>query len=294
MQVSMSVTCHSQVHPQSDDAESDEANILPLDLVFKYGSLSIENLLMIIEAYPAALQHENIHGYLPVHVESLHECRASIIAKCIELYPESLHMPSCPGDFLLHCCQSNESSSVEVALMLMEKYPAELQHTNKYDDLPIHLECKKQCRVAVIRRCFEIYPHSVMEIEDGYIHPMELILWRIGTTANRYNTHRFIPVLSFLVQVNPIAFVELVCSPRPNSSSLENYDLRMQRILMNLISGNMLSEEMRKVQRNFNWHPRSSLLYLMLQLVASVQKVKSADDKFKNDDTMTMSNELIR
>jgi hypothetical protein len=45
---------------------------------------------MMINKYPEALKHEHHFHYLPIHIECSCQCRATIIEKCIELYPEGL------------------------------------------------------------------------------------------------------------------------------------------------------------------------------------------------------------
>jgi hypothetical protein len=47
---------------------------------------------MMIEKYPAALQHEvHFDNKLPIGIECSHPCRLPIISKCMELYPEGLN-----------------------------------------------------------------------------------------------------------------------------------------------------------------------------------------------------------
>jgi ankyrin repeat protein len=63
---------------------------LPLHWLLWNKESSTEDTLDIIAKYPAVLQLQDEDGNLPLHIECMNECRSSIIAKCIELYPEAL------------------------------------------------------------------------------------------------------------------------------------------------------------------------------------------------------------
>jgi hypothetical protein len=125
-------------------AVTDCKGYLPLHRLLSNNASSIEDELMMIEKYPAALQQTaGTSQNLPIHIEYKYRCRSSIILKCIELYPESLGDAGRERCLLLHRLLSNESSSIEDALMMMEKYPAALQHPSDEGELPLHIECRK-------------------------------------------------------------------------------------------------------------------------------------------------------
>jgi hypothetical protein len=120
-------------------------------------------------AQPIDLRH--------LHLECNYRCRSSIIAKCIELYPESLSIADKKGYMPLHALLWNRRSSIQDALMMMETYPAALQHPNLLGYLPLHIECSNKCRSSVISKCIELYPESIsMTNVKGYL-PLHLMLW---------------------------------------------------------------------------------------------------------------------
>jgi ankyrin repeat protein len=64
-------------------------DFLPMHRLLQNKASSIDDALMLIAKYPAALQHRSI-GRLPINIECANQCRPSIISKCIDLYPESI------------------------------------------------------------------------------------------------------------------------------------------------------------------------------------------------------------
>jgi ankyrin repeat protein len=156
-------------------SRADEDGYLPLHRVLRNGSSCIDDALIIIEKYPAALHHHSHDGFLPLHSECMNQGRSSIISKCIELYPEALGTADRQGLLPLHTLLSNELSSEEDALMLIEKYPAALQHHND-GLLPIHLECARRCRSSIISKCIELYPGGLaMAYRQVYL-PLHYLL----------------------------------------------------------------------------------------------------------------------
>jgi hypothetical protein len=94
----------------------DEYGNLPLHVLLQKPSSSDELAMVIIEKYPAALQHQNENGYLPIHIECEELCRSEILSKCIELYPESLAVTGNWGKLPLHLLLLNILSSSNLAL----------------------------------------------------------------------------------------------------------------------------------------------------------------------------------
>jgi ankyrin repeat protein len=150
-----------ELYPESL-AVADREGYLPLHRLLNNASSSIEVAMMMIEKYPAALKHQgNYKADLPLHIECNHQCRSIIISKCIELYPESLAVADKEEYLPLHRLLEKKSSSVEVAIMMIEKYPAALIHKNGRGSLPLHIECNLRCRSSIISKCIELYPEAL-------------------------------------------------------------------------------------------------------------------------------------
>jgi len=158
--------------------EGDEGGRLPLHLLLENLSSSIEDALMMIEKYPAALRHQNNRENLPIHIECMNRCRSAIISKCIEQYPEELAKVGSYEYLPLHWLFDSNSSTIEDALMMIEKYPAALQHQTflYYKNLPLHMECSHQCRSIIIAKCIELYPEALAMAGGSYCLPLHCLL----------------------------------------------------------------------------------------------------------------------
>jgi hypothetical protein len=131
---------------------------LPIHVLLKNAKSSVEVAVMMMEKYPAALQHQNSYGHLRLRTECKYQCRSFIISKCIELYhaidvaewqPEQLAVKDNRDDLPLHLLLENKTSAVEDAITT-ENYPDVLSHRNRGGDFPLHLKCKNQCRLSII------------------------------------------------------------------------------------------------------------------------------------------------
>jgi hypothetical protein len=117
----------------------------------------------MIETYPAALQHQYILGILPLHIECNRKYRSAIISKRIELYPEALAKADMHRHLPLHQLLQNKASSIDDALMMIEKYPLALERQGSEGWLPIHIECSVQSILAILLKCIELYPEALRE-----------------------------------------------------------------------------------------------------------------------------------
>jgi hypothetical protein len=128
----------------------------------------------------AANDHDMVESHvisideLNLHEECSEKCRSSVILRYIEQYPESLAKVDDSGCLPLHRLLENMSSSIDVALLMMEKYPAASEHQDIDDNLPIHIECKYQCRSIIIAKCIELHPECLQMAEDGGCLPLYL------------------------------------------------------------------------------------------------------------------------
>lgn len=157
-------------------AVADEDEYLPLHTLLLNKSSCYEDALLMIERYPAALEHQNSRGDFPIHIECLNQCRSVVISKCLELYPESFDQGRAIAHIPLHVLLGNESSSLDDALSMIDKSPSILRHPNKYGYLPIHIECGQQSRSAIISACIEKYPDSLAVADGEGKLPLHILL----------------------------------------------------------------------------------------------------------------------
>jgi ankyrin repeat protein len=155
---------------------TDEDGCLPLHRLLE-NSLSTSDLaLILIEKYAAALYHRSADGNLPIHLECKKRCRSTILSKCIELHPQSLSKADNEGCLPLHLLLVKELSSIEDALFMIEKYPAALQHPRGDGYLPLHIECRNQCRLSVISKCIELHPGAIAITDNEGCLPLHRLL----------------------------------------------------------------------------------------------------------------------
>jgi hypothetical protein len=157
-------------------AIADDEGYLPLHRLLANESSSIDDALMMIEKYPAALEYQNDNRELPLHIECFRQNRSSIIEKCLELYPQALAIADGMEFLPLHCSLMNNSPFVSESLSLMEEYPAALQHRIHMGMLALHLECKHRCRSSVISKCIELYPEALAEADEDGNMPLHHLL----------------------------------------------------------------------------------------------------------------------
>jgi hypothetical protein len=173
-----------ELYPEALTVVDDEGN-LPLHCLLTHESSSIDDAMLMIEEYTAALQHANLDGDLPILLECWSQSRSYIISKCIELYPEGLAKAGVDGDLPLHVVLGNKKSWIADALLVMENYPAALQHSSsRYGYLPLHIECKYRCRSSIISKCIELYPEALRKPDMQEHLPLHWLLKRASSIGD--------------------------------------------------------------------------------------------------------------
>jgi hypothetical protein len=114
-------------------AVTDRYEELPLHYVISNPSSPVEIALLLTEKYPQVLRHADRRGQLPIHIECWNQCRASIISKYIEVFPESAgirddedHIPWTRA--LNQVANYNIYGKRTSLLILLSAYPAAFYH----------------------------------------------------------------------------------------------------------------------------------------------------------------------
>jgi ankyrin repeat protein len=240
-----------ELYPQGLEVVNN-LNYLPLHSLLSNTLLSTDAIaLMMIAKYPAALEHRNYNGLLPIHIGCHRQCSSAVLAKCIEIYPVSLSMSDTQGSLPFHLLLYNENSSVEDALMMMEKYPAALQHFCG-DYLPLHIECGTQCRAVIISKHIEIYPESLDE------NAIDLIISKIDKT----NFNRYTSVLSIVFTARPMSLY----NHDPSIKHDIRFDSTYRRRILNLLPLRVLTPIHYADYRDLNWQPRAAMMMFLSQM----------------------------
>jgi hypothetical protein len=241
---------------------ADSEGILPLHyLVWNEESSNIEAVMDTMEKYPAALEHRNNDDEHPLHLECRTQCRSPIISKYIELYPESLTMTDDSGYLPLHLLVCNQSSSIEDALTIIEKYPAALKCLGSDELPPLHLECINQCRSPIILKCMELYPDALDYEVIHYV--MEKI--------DKNNFHEYISVFTVIFTALPMSLsdwcdghgdVLLLYSLRGDESDIRA-DPDCRRRILHLLPHHVFTPVHDADYQDLNWKPRAAMMILL-------------------------------
>jgi hypothetical protein len=110
-----------ELYPESL-AVADRCDALPLQKLLSNQLSSASDALAMIEAYPVAVKRRNGFGTLPFHIEFQTQRRPSILAKCVELYPESIDQIIF-FKFIRKISQRNFSTFISVLSILFTARP---------------------------------------------------------------------------------------------------------------------------------------------------------------------------
>jgi hypothetical protein len=242
-----------ELYPESLSV-ADNDGYLPLHRLLMNRSSTIDDALAMIEKYPAALQHQqDRNGYLPLHLESLYRGRSIIIAKCIEIYPDSLTLADWLGWLPLHSLLLNKESSINDALMMIEKYPAAVKHRTSNYSIPLQVECWfNKCRPAILLKCIELYPESVTDIAIG------LILRKIS----KPNFGMYTTVFLIVFTARPMSLYD----PHDALKGGIRKNPYYRRKILNLLPRHVFTPIHDADYRDLNWQPRAAMMLLLSQL----------------------------
>jgi ankyrin repeat protein len=225
---------------------------LPFHCLLASKISSIDDAIMMIDKYPAAVQHLNLFENYPLHIECMNQCRSSIIAKCIELYPEALAKTNVRDYLPLHYVLENNASSTDDALMMIEKYPAALQYQDKYYELPVHIECRNKRRSSIIAKCIELYPESCDDVT----------ITSIMIVVKECNFNRYTHVLSLVFAFRPMSLYDREIYVEHDIRWFSYY----RRRILHLLPHHVFTPTHDADYRDLNWQPRASMIMLLSQM----------------------------
>jgi hypothetical protein len=235
-------------------ATPDAKGNLPLHKLLESRSSSVEDVLKMVEACPAALEHQNIEGYLPLHFECIYHGRSPILTRFIQLCPESLSVMTEYGYLPLHNLLHSTSSSIDDTLMMIEAYPSALQERDIDGFLALHNECMNQCRSSILNKCIELYPES---LDDKAI---SMIIEKIKRKKN--DIRAYASVLSLVFTLRPTAIYDYGSFIKEDIRKNPRY----RRKILSLLPRHVFSRMHEADYADLNWRPRSAMLQLLLQI----------------------------
>jgi hypothetical protein len=162
-------------------AEANAKGYLPLHLLLRCFSAPIEIVHKMIDKFSAALAHQDKYGYLPIHYAILYN-QSEVLYKCMELYPASLSIANNNGELPLFVLLSKQSSDMDVALLMIEKYPDAVM-VKTSGCAPVHTECQTNCRIELLSKCFKLRPESLYLPNRRRMLPLHLCLENVHSSV---------------------------------------------------------------------------------------------------------------
>lgn len=245
-----------ELYPKSLTKQDSYGHLALHHLLYSKTS-STEIALMMIERYPEALIQCDQFGRYPICYECSEQCRSIILSQCIKRYPELLSYRTYNGYLPLHKVLMNKSSSIEVAMMLINAYPEALIKEDHNDNFPHHIECLMRCRPSILMKCIELYPDSFGNKSISMI----------GLKVNRSNFHEYSSILSMIFTIRP----ECLYQDSIYASDARK-DPYFRRSVLNLLPRHVFTLNHLTDFRNLNWQARSSLIFLLSMLQLSPVK----------------------
>jgi hypothetical protein len=188
---------------------------------------------------------------LNTHSICTYHFRSSIILQYVERHPEALAQVNW-GRLPIYSLLENISSSTDLALMMIEKYPALEYHDDGY--LPLHLECLYQYRAIIILKCIELYPEGL----DNRC----ILLTMKKIDDNNFPRYKF--VLSIIFTHCPSGVYD-----RNNYRYLFR-DIRenplYRRRILHMLLCHVFTPTHESDHRDLNWQSRETMVMLLLQM----------------------------
>jgi hypothetical protein len=211
--------------------------------------------------------HDHNHQLLSsqLHEECRYQCRSVVISQYINLYPPALAQVDEIGFLPLHRLLTNESSSIDDALMMIEKYPVALQHYVIFEDeriYALHIEIFYQCRVIILSKCIELYPEALNK------RAINSIMFNIN--GNNFDVFASVLSMIFIARPTSLYWYDKEDDVDEDDTVIE-YDIRddpyyRRRILDNLLPHHVFTPTHESDYRDLNWQPRAAMIMLLSQM----------------------------
>jgi hypothetical protein len=144
--------------------------------------------------------------------------------------------------------------TIEDELLMIEKYPAALKHRDVNGNLPIHVECEKLFRSAIISKCIELYPESLAD----------RVINLITNKVNQSDFHLFSSILSIIFTFRPLLLYNFLIDLHRNSDIRLNSTNRCR--ILNLLPRHVFTQTHDADHRDLNWQSRVAMMMLLSQM----------------------------
>jgi hypothetical protein len=151
--------------------------------------------------------------------------------------------------------------------MLIEKYPAALQHQDEFVHISLHTECRFLSRSIIISKCIELYPDLLDE------RVIQIVIMRINPNNICLNNS----VLSIIFAPRPMSLYD-----RDTYIDTDIRDHpRCRRRILHLLPRHVVDPTHDADYRELTWQPRAAMMMLLLwmKMTISSYAVSSRDHR---------------
>jgi ankyrin repeat protein len=142
-----------------------------------------EAILKCIEDHPDQCSLR-IDDKYPINLAVQKPLSHSTIDKLLRCFPDCCMAISAKGSLLLHEVLTYQwyCMSPETIKYVIDIYPAATQMKGAQGELPLHIECKKQCRPDFITKLLNIYPDAIRTADKDKKLPLHSVLSKKAAT----------------------------------------------------------------------------------------------------------------
>jgi ankyrin repeat protein len=227
-----------EVEPERIQKRNPESGCLPIHIAcLNIHSIDPGILLILLDAWPASIQKEDYHGFLPLHkalmANPINNKPPNLdnITMIVEAYPEGIKLQNKRGQYPIHCCVEAKRPFSQIvdllielggkwicdvedkfgktplhkavtrsgpeALMiveaLVEKAPQCCKHQDERGMLPLHWAVsRKEPLLDMLMELIDAYPFAVIQKDNDGKMPVDRILAygndRCASSMNYLNT----------------------------------------------------------------------------------------------------------
>jgi len=159
----------------------------------------------LADQWPKAVRIMTPTKDLPLHIAcGIAKTSVETISHLIQMWPESLQVRDWDAYLPLHvaCCKNAQNTDM-IALLLAKGPQAVCEACPKTGHLPLHLACRVQATLAVLRLLVEAWP-AAMFVQDKYLFlPLHYACRKINEISDTEETQSHLERVKLLVEPRP-------------------------------------------------------------------------------------------
>ena len=125
-------------------------------------SASMEEIVLLVKAYPRAVRVRDQEDFLPLHWACYHGASVPMLKLLLSAWPESIHETISQDRLPLHLA-CRQSATLHGIQFLVSQYPEALEKATSQGMLPIHYACRDAAPLDVIQYMIDEAPMTLSE-----------------------------------------------------------------------------------------------------------------------------------